>query len=65
MTTEEILYMIAAVLLGIFIIARMWPRVRDQAGHYVWEKHLTRIRFVGVILLTLMAIIFLIIGLAE
>ncbi len=58
--------MIAAVLLGIFVIAQMWPRVRDQASHRAWwEKYLTRIRFIGVIMLTLLAIIFLIIGLAE
>jgi hypothetical protein len=59
MTTEDIIYIIAGLLIGTFFIAQTWPHVRDRPSYYGWTK------FIGMIILTLMALIFLILGLID
>lgn len=51
--------MIAGVLTGVFFIARTWAHLRDQPSDYTW------IKLIGMIMLTLMALVFLIIGLTK
>jgi hypothetical protein len=59
MTTKDIIYMIVGVLTGVFFTAQTWARVREKPSHYTW------IKLIGMIMLTLMALVFLIIGLTK